>query len=100
MVRGGDLPVSVLIPIGDQGRSIHFETVTEARHKHHIRRGEAVWFEGNVLHADAISKAHNPIDNLALHIHIDSTTFLRKPNTIDFPHKANPRTSDSGDDTC
>ena len=99
-VRGGNIPVSVLIPIGNQGRNIHFETITEARHKHHIRRGEAVWFEGNVLHAGAIAKAQNPIDNLALHIHIDSTTFLRKPNNIDISHKRVPGAYDSSDDSC
>ena len=77
-----DLPASIVLPIGAKGRSLFFENTTDERSKHHIVRGKAVWFDGNVPHAGAKSKAENPIDNLALHIHIDSTIVFRKPNIL------------------
>ena len=84
--RDTDLPHSVLLPIGPSGRSLFFENTTDERSKHHIARGDAVWFDGNVPHAGAKSKAKNPLDNLALHIHIDSTKIFRKPNVLElFP---------------
>ena len=93
--RDPGLPTSILLPIGAKGRSIFFENITDARSKHHIDRGYAVWFDGNVPHAGAKSKAHDPMDNLALHIHIDSTIFFWKPNILELAPDCNEEAWDS-----
>ena len=78
-----ELPLSVLLPIGEKGRSIFFENIKDDRAKHHVNLGQAVFFYGNVPHAGAVSEAANKLDNLALHIHIDSNDFFRLPNILE-----------------
>ena len=78
-----ELPLSVLLPIGEKGRSIFFENIKDDRAKHHVNLGQAVFFYGNVPHAGAVSEAANKLDNLALHIHIDSNHFFRLPNILE-----------------
>ena len=39
-----ELPLSVLLPIGEKGRSIFFENIKDDRAKHHVTVGQAVFF--------------------------------------------------------
>ena len=96
--RDPDLPTSILLPIGAKGRSIFFENITDERNKQHVDRGKAVWFDGNVPHAGSISKAKDPLENLALHIHIDSTKYFRQPNILQLASDPNEKAWDSDDE--
>ena len=77
-----EVPLSVLLPIAKAGRNIFFNSLTKGRCKHHVKYGKAVFFDGNIPHAGAISEAVEPLDHLALHIHIDSVKFFRPPNIL------------------
>ena len=77
-----ELPLSVLLPIATKGRNIFFNSLYQGRCKHHVQYGKAVFFDGNIPHAGALSEAENRLDNLALHIHIDSIKFFRPPNIL------------------
>jgi hypothetical protein len=74
-------PCSLLIPITQGGRNLYLFGVEE-ENKIKVNYGEAISFDGNVLHAGAISEG-NPLSHLALHIHIDHKLQLRPPNLLD-----------------
>jgi hypothetical protein len=76
------IPFSCVIPIGIEGRDLYIHG-DEAENLTHMKYGEAAVFNGNILHGGAVSKASCPLQNLALHIHIDSTSFIRKPNLLE-----------------
>jgi hypothetical protein len=82
-------PFSVLIPIR-KFRSLHVNDVLTNHHKYNIKRGEGVIFDGNVPHAGARSKSTDPLDNLALHIHIDNANSPRRPNELQLADADDP----------
>lgn len=79
--RDACTPCSLLIPIASQGRELYIGGNTK-ENKLFIKYGEAICFDGDVLHAGARSEGH-PLSHLALHIHIDHKTHLRPPNLLD-----------------
>jgi hypothetical protein len=74
-------PCSLVIPIAEGGRHLYIGGVQQENY-YKINYGEAVCFDGNVLHAGAKSKG-DPLSHLALHIHIDNKNTIRPPNLLD-----------------
>ena len=79
---GSTLPLSMLVPIGSNGRDLHLFNREDNHTKLSIKKGQACCFDGNVPHAGAKSEGKKPLERLALHIHIDSKFYLRHPNTL------------------
>jgi hypothetical protein len=74
-------PCSLVIPIAEGGRNLYIHGIEEQNY-YKIKYGQALCFDGNVLHAGARSKG-DPLSHLALHIHIDNKTLFRPPNLLD-----------------
>jgi hypothetical protein len=80
-MRGPCTPCSLVVPIAQAGRDLYIGGDAQDN-KLFIECGQAICFDGNVLHAGAVSEG-NPLSHLALHIHIDNIKHLRPPNRLD-----------------
>jgi hypothetical protein len=74
-------PGTLWIPVGENGRSIHMEGIGP-NNQRYKKQGEAIYFDADVAHAGAASTSKNKLQELALHLHFDTTHTIRSLNEL------------------
>jgi hypothetical protein len=75
-------PGTLWIPVGKAGGSIHMEG-SGSKYKRYKKQGEAIYFDAyDVTHAGAPSASNDKLDELALHLHFDTTQTIGSLNEL------------------